>query len=194
MQDSGLFGRAHRSVLSTFSRCAPDVQNRLQSTIWIMHLSSRALLRCVSLHDWEMNHSFPWLLGAITHLQQKNKTVVGSADTSEIMMIIIFLFGKKNPVKIHWHDNLQEALLKAERYTNDSRVCSTLKTRDWDGLIHRLWEDKRTEKQADYSEIRIFAWKYKMGHGLGSVYNWGQRWRLTWVSRWQQLSITGAVE
>lgn len=105
----------------------------------------------------------------------------------------IFIW-KKNPVKIHWQDNLQEALLKAERYTNDSRVCSTLKTRDWDGLIHRLWEDKRTEKQADYSEIRIFAWKYKMGHGLGSVYNWGQRWRLTWVSRWQQLSITGAVE
>lgn len=56
-----------------------------------------------------------------------------------------------------------------ERYTNDTRIWYTLKTWDWDGLIHCPWEDKRTKKQADYSEIKIFAWKYKMGRGLGSV-------------------------
>lgn len=27
-------------------------------------------------------------------------------------------------------------------------------------------EDKLPKKQADYSEIKIFAWKYEMSHGL----------------------------
>lgn len=52
---------------------------------------------------------------------------------------------------------------------NGLRVWYTLKTRDWDGLIRYSWEDKLTKKQADYSEIKIFAWKYEMSHGLSLV-------------------------
>lgn len=55
------YGHARHSTLSTFSLIYPNVQNRLQSTIWIMQFSSRVPLKHVSLRDWEMNHSFPWL-------------------------------------------------------------------------------------------------------------------------------------
>lgn len=56
-----------------------------------------------------------------------------------------------------------------ERYTNDTRVWYNLRQGIEVGWSTARGRINRQQKQADYSEIKIFAWKYKMGCGPGSV-------------------------
>lgn len=157
-------GCTHDSTSFTFSLVHPAVQNKLQSTTWIMQFSSRVLLKHVSLRDWELNHSFPWL-GETTPHSSKNRALhcsvelpihmqvcVRNEKLKKIKCVYIYIFSGSLVNKlavasevIPWHNlPCSGSYLKLERLQgvksrDGSRVRYTLKTRAWDRLICCSW-------------------------------------------------------
>lgn len=114
-------GRARHSTPSTFSLICPNVQNRLQSTTWIMQLSSRVLLKHVSLRDWELNHSFPWLGNTILH-SPKNRALHWSVT------LLGFLF----TCRLVWRKTTRSLLARLQIKWNCVDVYSS---RQWQSEI-----------------------------------------------------------